>query len=94
LGSAISASLRLDLDALVVGEMRDRDSAQTSFTAAMTVVQGVDELKSSVFSTLGYPMALIGTVVGIMVPRETWQRGSGGWGRSLILSWITASCCR
>ncbi|WP_339057581.1 GspE/PulE family protein [Candidatus Regiella endosymbiont of Tuberolachnus salignus] len=33
---AISASLRLDPDALVVGEMRDRDSAQTSFTAAMT----------------------------------------------------------
>ncbi|WP_339057580.1 type II secretion system F family protein [Candidatus Regiella endosymbiont of Tuberolachnus salignus] len=56
---------------------------------AMTVVQGIDEMKSSVLSTLGYPMALIGTVVGIMVlvsqhfipqlakmvPRETWQGG-------------------
>lgn len=56
---------------------------------AMTVVQGVDEMKSSVLGTLGYPMALIGTVMGIMllvsqhfipqlakiVPRDTWQGG-------------------
>jgi len=56
---------------------------------AMTVVQGVDEMKSSVFSTLGYPLALISTVIGIMVlvskhfipqltkivPRETWEGG-------------------
>lgn len=33
---AISAALRLDPDALVVGEMRDSNSAQTSITAAMT----------------------------------------------------------
>jgi len=56
---------------------------------AMTVVQGVDEMKTTVFSTLGYPLALIGTVVSIMVlvsehfipqlakivPRETWEGG-------------------
>lgn len=33
---AISSALRLDPDALVVGEMRDNNSAQTSVTAAMT----------------------------------------------------------
>lgn len=33
---AISASLRLDPDALVVGEIRDENSAKTSLTAAMT----------------------------------------------------------
>ncbi|CNI31578.1 MULTISPECIES: GspE/PulE family protein [Yersinia] len=33
---AISAALRLDPDALVVGEMRDENSAKTSITAAMT----------------------------------------------------------
>ncbi len=33
---SISAALRLDPDALVVGEMRDNNSAQTSITAAMT----------------------------------------------------------
>lgn len=56
---------------------------------AMTVVQGVDEMKTTVFSTLGYPLALIGTVVSIMVlvsehfipqlakivPRKTWEGG-------------------
>lgn len=33
---AISAGLRLDIDALIVGEIRDSDSAKTSVAAAMT----------------------------------------------------------
>lgn len=61
---------------------------------AMAVVQGIDEMKSSVFSTLGYPLVLISTVIGIMVlvskhfipqlakiiPRETWEGGIGWLG--------------
>ncbi|CNI31608.1 MULTISPECIES: type II secretion system F family protein [Yersinia] len=56
---------------------------------AMTVVQGIDEMKSSIYSTLGYPLALIATVIGIMnmvsehfipqlakiIPRTTWEGG-------------------
>lgn len=56
---------------------------------AMTVVHGIDEMKSSIYSTLGYPFVLVGTVIGIMVmvsdhfipqltkiiPRATWEGG-------------------
>lgn len=58
----------------------------------MTVVQSIEEMKSSVFGTLGYPLLLMTAIIGIMVliskhfipqlaniiPRETWE-GSIWW---------------